>query len=101
LKSFGAQASPALFGALAARPDLTTRKRIEEVLESTGEFPIPPDELRRIRAIQLLEQIGTPPAEAILQKIAASEPPTKASSDANAALDRLRKRRRAPTVNVD
>jgi hypothetical protein len=101
LRSFGAKASHALFAALAAKPDLATRNRIEEVLQFTGEFPIPPDELRRIRAIQLLEQIGTPRAEAILEKIAASQPPITAGSDAKAALERLRQRRRAPPSKVD
>jgi hypothetical protein len=90
-----------LFDALAAQQDLAIRQRIEEVLESIGRFPVPPDELRRTRAIQLLEQIGTPPAEAILTKIAATAPPTAASSDANAALERLRKRQRAPKASVN
>jgi WD40 repeat protein len=100
LKAYGSQASPALFKALAGKPSLTARRRIEDVLESVGAFPIPPDALRRARAIQLLEQIGTEDAAAVLQQLADARPPTPASSDANAALERLRKRSLAPRVKL-
>jgi len=100
LKAYGSQASPTLFKALSGRPSWAARKRIEDVLESIGTFPIPPDALRRTRAIQLLEHIGTEHAVGILQRIADAEPPTPASSDANAALQRLRQRSLAPKAKL-
>jgi hypothetical protein len=96
LKLFGNQASSPLFRALAEKPPLAARKKIEQVLQRIGEFPIPPQTLQRSRAIQLLEQIGSEDAARILNKLAESEPPTTSSLDAKAALERLRLRLRAP-----
>jgi WD40 repeat protein len=100
LKAYGVNASRALFQALAEMEDVDVRKRIEGVLESIGEFPIPPDDLRRTRAIQLLEQIGSPDAEMILERLAESGPATASSIDAKAALARLRQRSRAPKATL-
>lgn len=100
LKAFGVKASPALFKALGGKPPLEVRRRIEDVLESIGEFPIPPQTLRRTRAIQLLEQIGSQDAEKILRKLAETKPPTTASLDAEAALKRLKQRLRAPKARL-
>jgi dipeptidyl aminopeptidase/acylaminoacyl peptidase len=96
LKSFGMQASSTLFKALAEKPPIAARKRIEQVLQAIGEFPIPPETLQRTRAIQLLEQIGSEGAAKILEKLADTQPPTTASLDAKAALERLKRRSRAP-----
>jgi WD40 repeat protein len=98
LKSFGSRASSHLFKALAARPPLAARKRLEEVLQAIGEFPVPPEALQRTRAIQLLEQIGSHDARNLLVKLAQTEPPTAASLDAKAALQRLELRLRAPKI---
>jgi WD40 repeat protein len=99
LKSFGNQASGSLFMALAEKPPLAARRRIEQVLRSIGEFPIPPETLQRTRAIQLLEQIGSDSAAKILKKLADTQPPTTSSVDATAALQRLQVRLRAPKPN--
>jgi hypothetical protein len=100
LKAFGVKASPALFSALLDKPPLAVRQRIESVLETIGEFPIPPDTLRRTRAIRLLEQIGSENAVRVLDKLAESKPPTTASLDAEAALKRLKQRSRAPKAKL-
>jgi hypothetical protein len=49
-----------------------------------------------MRAIQLLEQIGSPDAAAMLMQLSKAEPPTPSSLDATAALQRLKQRLRAP-----
>jgi HEAT repeat protein len=100
LKAFGIKASPALFKALADKPPLAVRSRIEEVLQAIGEFPIAPQTLQRTRAIQLLEQIGSEGAVGILKNLAAAKPPTAASLDAKAALERLEQRLRAPKIGL-
>jgi len=100
LQAFGVKASPALFKALAAKPALAVRKRIEDVMQSIGEFPIPAKTLRRTRAIALLELLGSREAKEILQKLAETKPPTTASVDAGAALKRLKRRLRAPKTKL-
>jgi HEAT repeat protein len=98
LKSFGSKASPTLFKALAEKPPLAARLRLEDVLQTIGEYPIPPDALQRTRAIQLLEQIGSEQAARVLIRLAETSPPTTASLDAQAALERLQERPGAPKL---
>jgi hypothetical protein len=98
LKSFGSKASPALFKALAEKPSLAARLRLEEVLQTIGEYPIPSEALQRTRAIQLLEQIGSEQAASVLMRLAEAAPPTPASLDAGAALERLQQRPGAPKL---
>ena len=98
LKSFGRIAAPPLFKALAAKPPLAARKRLEEVLQSIGAFPVPPEMLQRTRAIQLLERIGSDDDRKLLGTIARTEPPTPTSLDAKAVLQRLEKRLKSPKI---
>ncbi len=100
LKSFGIQASPSLFRALADESEAAVRRRIEGVLESIGDFPISAQALQRTRAIQLLEQLGTQDAVKILMKLAKTSPATPASRDAQAALDRLKRRLNPPKAGL-
>jgi WD40 repeat protein len=100
LRQFGVKAAPALYEALRRKPAIEVRRQIEGVLEALGEFPVPPDDLRRARAIQILERIGTPEAEEILQTLAGAEPMSETTRDAKAALQRLQERRRVPQVRV-
>jgi WD40 repeat protein len=100
LKAYGVKASPALFKALAERPSPAVRRRIEDVLKSIGEFPIPPETLRRTRAIQVLERIGSEDAVRILKRLAEANPSTTSSLDAQEALERLERRSRAPMAKL-
>jgi hypothetical protein len=100
LKSAGIKASPALYKVLQTKPELELRREIEAVLESIGEFPISPGQLRERRVIQVLERIGTPEAEQLLKTMAGAEPAGEFASDAKAALERLQKRRVAPQTKV-
>ena len=100
ITQFGMKAAPALYDALRAKPPVEVRRRIEAVLEAVGEFPISADDLRRARAIQVLERIGTPAAKQILKTLATGDATTEAAADAKAALDRLEGRQRAPQVKV-
>jgi WD40 repeat protein len=100
LKSFGQAASPALFKALAEPHPLAVRRRLEEVLQSIGQFPIPPETLQRTRAIQVLEQLGSERAKTVLKRLADTSPSTTSSLDAKAALERLQQRLRAPSASL-
>ena len=99
LKAYGRKASPPLFRSLSQSSDVEVRRRIEDVLQTVGEFPIPPAAIQRTRAIGLLEQIGNDRAEEILSKLADTKPPTPASVEAEAALNRLKRRLRAPRAS--
>jgi WD40 repeat protein len=82
-------AEPIVRRALHGKPTLETRRRIEAILD---EPKCPPTEaLRTLRAITILERIGTPEARRILEKLAAgaASPETRA---AEATLQRLKYR---------
>ena len=95
LKQFGIQAAPALYEALRRKPAPKVRQHLELILEAIGEYPVGPEDLRRGRAIQMLEQIASPEAEQILSELARRSDPT-----ARAALGRLEVRRRVAAVRV-
>jgi dipeptidyl aminopeptidase/acylaminoacyl peptidase len=77
--------------ALAGGPSAEARRRLESVL-SVIEGTRPehaPDTLRAIRAIHVLELIGTPQARAVLEKLARGTPGAYETRHAKAALARL------------
>jgi hypothetical protein len=92
LRDFGKKASPTLFEALADARSPVARRRIEDTLAAIGRHPIPPDQLRRSRGINLLELIGTDEAQKSLERLAQNTPPTPTSRDAAQALARLKSR---------
>jgi len=68
------------------------RTRIDRIVESV-EFGVPePDALRRLRANEVLEQIGTPEARELLRRLANGPISTRASRDAAESLKRLERR---------
>ena len=100
LRQFGSPAAPALYQALKDNPAEATRREVEAVLAVISEFPVAPDDLRRARAIQILEQIGTPEAEAVLRALTTTDHVSDSSREAQAALQRIKDRRRAPRSKV-
>jgi hypothetical protein len=91
--SRGVVAEAVLEKALANRPSLEMRRRLETILE---DFPAwrtkNPELLRSVRAIWVLQQIGTPAALALLEKLAAGAPSALQTQKAKAALESLKKR---------
>jgi hypothetical protein len=94
LRALGSQAEVPLSQALAGKPSLETRRRLEALLEAVQ--PTPSALLRSRRAIQVLEQIGTPEARQLLQVLAAGMPAAIRTREANAALERLGRRAVSP-----
>jgi hypothetical protein len=93
LKELGLQAEPALRAALRARPSLEQKKRIESVLAALEETPQPPalEELRQLRAIIVLERIGSSEARRVLEELANGSESARRTRQALMALACLRK----------
>src|SRR5205807_6287206 len=68
LENLRGLAEPALRKALASRPSLEARQRVEQLLQKLQLRT--PDELRFIRAVEILEHIGTAGARQVLQFLA-------------------------------
>ncbi len=70
---------------------LEARRRLGRLLDAARGVP-GPVEVRRIRAIHVLELIGSPEARTVLQLLAKGAPAARQTWEAQAALDRLAKR---------
>jgi len=69
------------------------RHRIQELMKRPeGWVVTDPDLLRTLRAIWVLESIGTPEARAVLEDLAKGAPEARQTQDAKSALDFLDKR---------
>jgi WD40 repeat protein len=87
LKQIGTRSLPALEQALKKAPDLETGRRIQELLK-TVETSLTPETLRDLRALQILEMIGTPAARQLLSEIARGDAGAGKTLMAQAALAR-------------
>jgi len=84
------QAEPELRKTLAETKSVEVRSRIEPLLKPLDQWvPKDSETLRTLRAIWVLERIGTPEAREILQNLAQGAPPARVTQDAKAALVRL------------
>ena len=92
LEKVGEPAMPALRKVLKTKPSLEVRKRIEILLEVIDEQPTSPEGLRTLRAVQVLETIGTPKAKQILEGLAGGAAEAALTQEARAALTRLSRR---------
>ena len=89
LKRLGDLAEPALRGKLLHPLSLEARQRIEQLLEQVTVAG--PEGLRVLRAIEVLEQIGTPEARQLLKTLAEGAPESLLTRGAAASWRRLRK----------
>jgi hypothetical protein len=77
LEALGELAVPELEATLRNPVSAEVRRRIESILEKARAAVIPPDVLRAVRAVEVLDRIGTKEARAILASLAQA-PPTPA-----------------------
>jgi hypothetical protein len=91
LEKLAGDAVPALRDRLATRPPLEVRTRIDLLLqkEKARRVRLQPREIQALRAITVLAGIGTPEAQALLQKLAAGSPHITQTEVARAVLARL------------
>jgi RNA polymerase sigma factor (sigma-70 family) len=89
LTKLGELARPALTKARDGQPSVEARRRIQELLDPLEKGVLAPEQLQALRAVQVLERIGTPEAKQVLQALSQGAPPARLTRDAQAALDRL------------
>jgi RNA polymerase sigma factor (sigma-70 family) len=90
LEKLGRQAESALRAALAAGPSAEVKTRVERLLNLLGEGrPLTAEQQRDVRAVRVLEQVGTPEAHKLLEALAKDAPGWWVAQEAKEALQRL------------
>ena len=89
LEELGDLAEPVLRQALEGKPSLEMRRRVQAVLEHLRGPVTQPELLRSLRAVAVLEDIGTPEARGLLETLAADADEARQTREAKAALRRL------------
>jgi WD40 repeat protein len=89
LEKIGESAGPLLRKALENDPSAEASKRIEELLKRIDTTMPRGEALRSLRAIEVLETIGTAEAKQVLQTLAKGTPEAAVTRAAQGALDRL------------
>jgi hypothetical protein len=92
LEALGEQAEPALRQVPHGKGTLEFRRRVETLLQSVRTAPPPPEQLRQLRAIEVLEHAKTAGARHVLEALAQGAPDARLTQDAKAALNRLYQR---------
>jgi RNA polymerase sigma factor (sigma-70 family) len=98
LEHLGDVAIAACEKALQGQPSAEVRRRLESFLEKQAKsaWKASPERLRALRAIEVLEHIGTLQAQELLKSLASGEPQARLTQEAKAALGRLAKQRVTP-----
>jgi RNA polymerase sigma factor (sigma-70 family) len=98
LAKLGEAAVPACRKALAASPSAEARRRLEAIVSKCEQERRTPsgDALRMVRALEVLEHIGTPEARRLLEMIAGGTPEARQTREAKASVERLAERSSAP-----
>jgi WD40 repeat protein len=97
LREYGVKAESALRRALAGRPSIEMKRRIEAILADIVTplpallpLPLSAERLRSVRAIEVLERAGTPEAQNLLRTWAERAEDVGLGAEAQAALERIR-----------
>jgi hypothetical protein len=96
LERLGEQAETALRQALKKSPSLEARRRMEALLDQLRGPPPTVDQLRALRAIEVLERIDSPEARHLLEKLSRGAAEDRLTREANRSLERLGKRKVMP-----
>ena len=92
LDRLGSLAEESLRKTLAQELSLEARRKVEQLLEKLREGPPPAATMRDVRALEILELIGTPEARTLLEKVATGAADAPLTVAARASLGRLPKR---------
>jgi WD40 repeat protein len=89
LTSLGRFVEPRLREELSMKPPLEVRRRIEDILNVITREQRPIEEVRLLRALEVLEMLGTPAAKEVLRELAAGASGCELTSEAKGVLERL------------
>ena len=92
LTALGELAVPFVQQALAGNASLEARRRLEALLDHLEKADLSAETVRQIRAVEVLEFIGTSAARRLLEKLAAGPAEMRLTLEARAAAARLGKR---------
>jgi hypothetical protein len=95
LDELGDSAEPALRKVLARKPSAEVRQRAEALLEKL-DLARSPERMRGVRALDVLEHVGTPEAKRLLEELAKGAPEARLTREAQGSLDRLNRRAPSP-----
>jgi WD domain, G-beta repeat len=93
LQKLGMQAQSALERALVSNPPLEVRQRLDQLLSKLEGMAFPVENLRALRAFELLEMIATDESLKLLEALSKGSPDLWEAQEAAASLERLQKRR--------
>jgi WD40 repeat protein len=88
LEKLGELAVPALQKVLISKASLETRRRVEPLLEKLTAGSFSAEQIRILRAIEVLDKIGDADARQLLERLASGAPGALTTRQAQAALDR-------------
>jgi hypothetical protein len=95
LEKLGELAEPALRQALAAQPSLEALRRVQRLLDKlAGGAPLSADQVRLVRAVEVLEQVATRAARQVLTTLGGGAAGALPTREARAALERLEQKGR-------
>jgi WD40 repeat protein len=83
-------AAPALEEAVKEPLSAEHRDRLERLLARVDGVEHDPERVRALRAVEVLERIGSPESRRVLESVAAGDPQARLTREASAALERLR-----------
>jgi WD40 repeat protein len=95
LTNMGKKAEPAMRQTLTMKIPLEVQIRLDRLLKKiAGPFPpLTSEQIRVVRALEVLEQIGSPQASQVVQMVADHAPETILREHARAALERMKRAR--------
>ena len=92
LAPLGAAIEPRLRKALEETFSAVVRRHVQAQLDDLAVAPEPPEARRQRRALRALEQMGSPDARQLLQRLAQGAPEARLTLEAKASLERLARR---------
>src|SRR6266540_4273887 len=82
LEQLGELAEPALRKALAGKPSPEVRRQLKLLLDQVGSRPLSSEQFHVLRAVEVLEQIGTPGARQVLEVLTTGAPEARLTREA-------------------
>jgi hypothetical protein len=92
LAKLGPMVAPVLRKTLDGSPPLEMRRRAERLLQQLQEAVPSPERLRALRALEVLEEVGTPAARRVLEELAGGAADAELTVGARRTLERLGRR---------